>query len=219
MSDSDQVMRGYYRTRAPVYDRVYAYPERQADIAHLTEVLPPLFQNRRVLEVAAGTGFWTERIGAVAESVLATDITPETLAELSSRQLPTSVSTRVADAYRLSELGERFDGLFAGLWFSHVRIDQRCAFLDSIHSVLEPGARVVLLDNSRAQCERLPITYTDEHGNTFQDRETDDGETHRVLKNFPDEEALRGLVTDKAEDVTFHSLDHFWWFSYRLQTE
>ena len=114
---------------------------------------------------------------------------------------------------------ERFDGLFAGLWFSHVRIDQRCAFLDSIHSVLEPGARVVLLDNSRAQCERLPITYTDEHGNTFQDRETDDGETHRVLKNFPDEEALRGLVTDKAEDVTFHSLDHFWWFSYRLQTE
>ena len=218
MSDSDPMMRGYYRTRAPVYDRVYGYPERQADIAHLVEVLPPLFQNRRVVEVAAGTGFWTEKIAPVAESVLATDITPETLAELTRRNLPSSVSTRVADAYQLSGLGERFDGLFAGLWFSHVLIDQRRPFLDSAHSVLTPGAQVVLLDNSRAQCERLPITFTDEHGNTYQDRATDDGATHRVLKNFPDEKALRELVADVATDVRYHALDHYWWFSYRLQT-
>lgn len=52
MSESDQKMLEYYRTRAPVYDRVYAYPERQADIAHLAESLPPLFSGRQVLEVA-----------------------------------------------------------------------------------------------------------------------------------------------------------------------
>lgn len=216
MSESDRVMRDYYRARAPVYDRVYAYPERQADIAYLAENLPPLFQGRRVLEVAAGTGFWTEKIAATARSVLATDVTPETLAELSRRDLPESVSTRVADAYALSDLNERFDALFAGLWISHVLVGQRRAFIESVHAALEPGGVVVLLDNSIAQTERLPITYTDPEGNTYQDRETDNGDVHRVLKNFPDESSLRALVEPAATDVRYTSLEHFWLFSYRL---
>jgi demethylmenaquinone methyltransferase/2-methoxy-6-polyprenyl-1,4-benzoquinol methylase len=216
VSESDEIMRGYYRTRAPVYDRVYAYPERQADLARLTETLPPLFRDRRVLEVAAGTGFWTEKIAVWTRSVLATDVTPETLAELARRELPVTVTTSVADAYSLADLGERFDGLFAGLWFSHVPVSRRSAFFESIHSVLEPGAQVALVDNSRAQCERLPISHSDSEGNTYQDRETDDGEVHRVLKNFPDEATLRRLVEDLAAEVRYEALDHFWVFRYRL---
>ncbi len=210
-------MRDYYRTRAPVYDRVYAYPERQADLEQLSSLLPQLFAGLNVLEVAAGTGFWTERIAASAESVLATDVTPETLDELNARSMPATVRTRVADAFRLAELAEQFSGLFAGLWFSHVLISQRQAFFDSIHSVLEPGARVVFLDNSSAQCQRLPITFTDAEGNTYQDRATDDGESHRVLKNFPAEQELRDLVSGVAEDVRYQALEHFWLFSYRLR--
>ena len=216
MDDSDRVMRSYYRTRAPVYDRVYAYPERQPDIAYLSRTLPALFRGRRVLEVAAGTGFWTGKIAATAESVLATDITPETLRELSDRRLPQSVSTRIADAYALADIGQQFDGLFAGLWFSHVGISQRPAFVRSMHSTLEPGARIVLLDNSAAQCERLPITFTDSDGNTYQDRQTDDGRVHRLLKNFPDEGELRALVGERAEDVRYEALAHFWMFTYQL---
>jgi len=216
VSESNQVLRDYYRTRAPVYDRVYAYPERQADIATLTDMLPSLLRDCRVLEVAAGTGFWTERIASVAASVLATDVTSETLAELARRDLPETVSTCVADAYALSDLNQRFEGLFAGLWFSHVLISQRQAFFDSIHSVLAPGARVVLLDNSIAQCERLPISHRDSEGNTYQDRRTDDGEVHRVLKNFPDETALRSQVAGVGSDIQYQSLEHFWVFSYRL---
>jgi demethylmenaquinone methyltransferase/2-methoxy-6-polyprenyl-1,4-benzoquinol methylase len=210
-------MREYYRTRAPVYDRVYSYPERQADVAYLGEALPPLFAGRRVLEVAAGTGFWTGKIAATANAVLATDVAQETLAQLTRRGLPASVTTRLADAYALGELGERFDGLFAGLWFSHVLIARRQAFFDSIHSVLEPGAQVVLIDNSPAQCERLPITFTDADGNTFQDRRTDDGDVHRVLKNFPAEASLRMLVDRVAIEVRYEALEHFWVFSYRLR--
>jgi hypothetical protein len=50
----------YYRDRAAVYDAVYAKPERQADLSTLREVLPPLVAGRRVLEIAAGTGYWTD---------------------------------------------------------------------------------------------------------------------------------------------------------------
>ena len=45
----------YYQQRAPEYDEVYAKPERQADLAELRRLLPPLVAGRRVLEIAAGT--------------------------------------------------------------------------------------------------------------------------------------------------------------------
>ena len=50
----------YYRQRAAEYDEVYRKPERQADLARLRQLLPPLVAGKRVLEIAAGTGYWTE---------------------------------------------------------------------------------------------------------------------------------------------------------------
>ena len=70
-------LKRYYAARAAEYDRVYAKPERQADIARLRDILTDLLKGHRVLEVACGTGYWTEPVGRVAESVLATDINPE----------------------------------------------------------------------------------------------------------------------------------------------
>ena len=71
------------------------------------------------------------------------------------------------------------------------------------------------MDNSEAQCQRLPIVETDDAGNTFQDRTTDDGQTYRVLKNFPSESEL---LTDigAVQDTSYSLLEHFWCLSYRL---
>ena len=41
----------YYQRRAPEYDEVYAKPERQADLAELKRLIPPLVAGRRVLEI------------------------------------------------------------------------------------------------------------------------------------------------------------------------
>lgn len=52
----------YCAARTPEYDRIYQKPERQGDIAMVREMLPPLFAGKRVLEIACGTGFWTQFI-------------------------------------------------------------------------------------------------------------------------------------------------------------
>lgn len=217
-SDPDDVMRDYYRVRAPVYDRVYGYPERQADLDYLRSVLPPVFAGLDLLEVAAGTGYWTALFAGEANRVTATDVTPEAMALIAERGVPESVSSQAVDAYRLFDLGQRYSAAFAGLWISHVPVARRAEFFGSLHSVLEDGSPVVFIDNTIAQCERLPITHTDADGNTYQDRETDDGEVHRVLKNFPDEASLTALVSDCAEEVTFSALEHFWVFRYRYHS-
>ena len=39
-------------------------------------------------------------------------------------------------------------------------------FLQSLHQCLTPGATVLFMDNTPAQCDRLPLSHTDEVGNT-----------------------------------------------------
>jgi demethylmenaquinone methyltransferase/2-methoxy-6-polyprenyl-1,4-benzoquinol methylase len=96
------------------------------------------------------------------------------------------VEFRTVDAYTLAELGdETFDAAFAGCWWSHVPLQRLPAWLDTLHARLEPGARVVMLDNSFVQTSSTPITHSDAQGNTYQMRTLDDGSTHEVLKNFP----------------------------------
>ena len=53
-------MEAYYHERAPIDDAVYAYPERQPELRYLENYVGDAFANRRVLEVAAGTGYWTQ---------------------------------------------------------------------------------------------------------------------------------------------------------------
>ena len=228
MANTDQGMRDYYQARVPVYEQVYAYPERQADLRWLEAYVPEQLAGCNVLEVAAGTGYWTRQIAREAAAVTATDVNVAALELLREADLPDSVQTQVVDAYRLESLaptsakaldeatGAAFDAAFAGLWFSHVEIAQRGAFLDSLHSVLRPGSTVIFVDNSAAQCQRLPISHRDAAGNTYQDRQTVDGQTHRILKNFPAEEALRNLVEHVAVEVRFKALDNYWLFQYRL---
>jgi len=76
----------YYAQRAAEYDDVYRKPERQADLARLRELLPPLVAGRRVLEVAAGTGYWTRLLATTAAGITATDINAETLAIAAQRE-------------------------------------------------------------------------------------------------------------------------------------
>ena len=59
-------MRAYYAQRAAYYERVYFKPERQADLRAIEAALPAHFAQRRVLEVACGTGWWTPHGARVA---------------------------------------------------------------------------------------------------------------------------------------------------------
>lgn len=60
----------YYRRRAAEYEAIYAIPERQFDLARLREMIPAKLRGARVLEIACGTGYWTQLVAAVAAQAL-----------------------------------------------------------------------------------------------------------------------------------------------------
>ena len=210
-------MRDYYARRAAYYERVYFKPERQADLRVMEAALPGLFAGRRVLEIACGTGWWTPHGARDAASWLATDLNPETLAVARTKALPACVRLLTVDAYTLVELGDaRFDAAFAGCWWSHVPRQGLAAWLDTVHSRLEPGARVVMLDNSYVQTSSTPIARCDEAGNTYQNRSLDDGSAHEVLKNFPSREEAFVALGPRARNARWIDYTHYWLLSYEL---
>lgn len=220
MDASDREMKVYYASRASYYDAVYEKPERRDDIAFLKEHLPERLRGREVLEIACGTGYWSQHIAPGCLRYVATDGVAEPLEIARTRAGLSQADCFIADAYALPATLGQFYGAFAGLWFSHVPHERSTEFFGSLHARLQPGARVVLIDNSTVQCAEFPIVETDDQGNTYQQRPLRDGTTHRVLKNFPSRPQLEALAQGfGASRCEFRALDNFWYFEYDLPAQ
>ena len=204
----------YYRRRAGEYEAIYAKPERQADLLLLKTKIAEIFRNTRVLEVACGTGYWTTVISSAAKAVTATDLAEEPMRIARSKEYPRdNVRFCVSDAYGLEEDLGSFDAAFAGFWWSHVPRQRIAEFVASLHARLEPGARVLLLDNLYVDGNSTPVVEADAEGNTYQMRTLADGSRFRVLKNFPSAEELRAVL---SRQVAYTALQYYWLAEYRV---
>lgn len=201
----------YYAARAREYERVYDKPERQADLRALEATVGAWLAGREVVEIACGTGYWTQFIARAARRVVALDASPQTLEIARAKALPPGkVRFGVADAYALDPSLGVFDGAFAGFWWSHVPRDAQPAFLASLRARLSPGAVLVMLDNRYVPGSSTPVSRTDAQGNTYQLRRLEDGSAHEVLKNFPSPAELRGALRAFAEELELRELRHYW---------
>ena len=84
------------------------------------------------------------------------------------------------------------------------------------HAQLQPGARVVLMDNAFVEGDSTPISRTDAEGNGYQRRHLSDGSQHEVMKNFPTEAEFRPLLAGHAHEIRWQPLRYFWTLSYTL---
>jgi demethylmenaquinone methyltransferase/2-methoxy-6-polyprenyl-1,4-benzoquinol methylase len=211
-----QEMKSYYSQRAKEYEKVYDRPERQEDLKNLGLKLQDSLYGHRVLEVACGTGYWTQVIANSAQFILASDQSLETLEIARTKDLPQNRVTFVQDdAYTLKQANGNFTAGFAGFWWSHIPKSKIREFLTVLHSKILPGSRVVFVDNEFKEGNSTPFSRTDVEGNTYQTRELSDGSSYEVIKNFPTaqdfNEALKGL----AEDIVITRQNYFWILEYK----
>ena len=205
----------YYAKRAAEYERIYARPERQADLAALRKRIGAMFKGRRVLEIACGTGYWTEVIAPQAAEIVALDLNEEVLEIARAKKTPPGrVAYTKGSAYEIPDLGRRHDALFAGFWWSHVPLAKLDSFLENARNAVAPGALIAFLDNRYVEGSSTPVSRTDAEGNTYQSRRLDDGSAHEVLKNFPDEGELLRRASRAGWGANVELLDHYWLLSF-----
>ena len=213
-------MKRYYQERAAEYDEIYEIPMRQQDIRTLQADLSECFSQRDVLEIACGTGYWTQFISMSAASVHATDINQAVVDIARSRNYPAecNVSFYLDDAFRLDTVEKKFDGVFAGFWLSHVDKSQMTGFLQNMCSKLSADALVVFVDNRYVHEHSTTVHRYDENGNGYQLRKLKNGKEFEVVKNFPDLAYFESHLCEVAYDIEFIETEFFWKFSCRMKS-
>jgi len=205
--DLEQEQIAYYRARAPEYDdwffrrgRFDHGPERNAtwfaEVEQVRDEVRRLGQLGDVLEIAAGTGLWTQHLVDRATSVHCLDASPETL-EVNRERLgwaAARVTYELADVFRWAP-ARRYDTVFFGFWLSHVPAERFEGFWALVADALAPGGRVFLVDS-------LPSPTSAARGTTVQTggeqiRRLNDGRAFTIVKRFYDpadlERQLRAL--------------------------
>ena len=205
----------YYAQRAAEYERIYAKPERQADLAALKARIGRLVAGEKVLELACGTGYWTEVMAASAAQVTAIDVNEEVLQIARTKSYPANrVQIISGDCYAPPVAERGHDMLFAGFWWSHVPLEKLDLFLESNLPLIGPGGMIAFLDNIYVEGSSTPVSRRDGEGNTYQLRKLDNGSTHEVLKNFPSTSELIRRASRIGWGANVDLFQHYWLLTY-----
>ena len=180
---ADQV--DYYRRRAAEYDMT-AYGDVAAARVRIARLVAEMRPAGSVLEIACGTGLWTEALAEWADTVTAIDAAPEAVAIARDRVRSASVSFEVADVFSWDP-GTRFDVIFFSAWLSHVPASRFGQFWQLLGSLLAGNGRVLFIDEHVD--ERGKEAYVAGRDEVIE-RRLRDGSTFRVIKNFVDPEEL-----------------------------
>jgi demethylmenaquinone methyltransferase/2-methoxy-6-polyprenyl-1,4-benzoquinol methylase len=203
--------------RAVEFERDYERPSCQQDLARLREIISTLLEGRRILELACGTGYWTEFIARIGRTVLAVDVDQERL-QIAAARLRCFGNTAllVDDAFSLSNIDASscFDACLAAFWWSHVPRGHLPAFLDHLHAKLGRKAVIVFADERFVEGVSHPLARTDGEGNTYQRHVLGDGTEVEELRNFPQPADLKALLAGRSRGLTIHQLQHYWCMSY-----
>jgi demethylmenaquinone methyltransferase/2-methoxy-6-polyprenyl-1,4-benzoquinol methylase len=191
----------YYRARAAEYDQWYLRQGRYdrgpvlngrwfAQDREVFDRLNGFAPSGSILELACGTGIWTERLLPHAHELLAVDASPEVLAINRARLRSQKIEYIEADMFAWTP-PRQFDIAFFGFWLSHVPPDRFEGFWSLVRRALRPGGRFFFVDSryeptSTATDHRLP----DRAAATLT-RRLNDGREFQIYKIHYEAEALQ----------------------------
>ncbi len=145
---TDEVLAGqadYYRRRAVEYE-VTAYGDVVLARARIARLVAEMQPTGTVLEIACGTGLWTEALAGLADTVTAIDVAPEAVAIARDRVRSKNVRFEVVDAFSWTTAAH-FDVTFFAAWLSHVPMSRFEQFWQLLRGLLAEGGRVLFVDD------------------------------------------------------------------------
>jgi SAM-dependent methyltransferase len=222
--DRIEEMNRYYDKVAPLHDTFMGYTSNEAMeklLGPIIDWVEPLLRQKRVLEIACGTGNWTQVLSRRAGSVTAVDQSEAYLAIARTKEYARpNVTFLRADAYSLGCLEGTFDIAFAADWWSHIPRSCVAGFVQSLVPRVSPGGAIVLLDMLPSPSLDAMFSHYDEEGNSIHRRLFDDGTEFEVVKNFPDESDLRAAFEPYAARMSYREHDTLrrWVFTVHLES-
>ncbi len=156
---ADDSMRAYYAARAPEYDDWYLRRGRyshgviadaawNADLDSATQWLDALPISGEIVELAAGTGWWSPLLASKGQLWLY-DALEEPLDKARDRLLAHGLAAHIHVRDAWSEPERQVDALFCGFWISHAPRARLAEFLGICRRWLRDGGTLAFIDSRR----------------------------------------------------------------------
>ena len=229
---SDDILQqqiAYYRARAVEYDewfyRLNRYDHgdelnRQwvAEAQQVRDVLHALGRFGRILELAAGTGIWTQELASMADHVTAIDASEEVLKLNEAKLQAANVLYEQRDLFQWQP-DQQYDLVFFGFWLSHVPMTRAPEFLDKVFRATRPGGHIFLIDSRRqpgsTAANQSVITSDSDH----QTRRLNNGSEYKIIKIYYEPDVLTKLLSDAAFEPVVATTERFFIYGHASRTE
>jgi 2-polyprenyl-3-methyl-5-hydroxy-6-metoxy-1,4-benzoquinol methylase len=190
----------YYQARASEYDEWFLRQGRYdhgeehrrqwwGEVAQVQAALEVFAPTGDVLELASGTGWWTEQLVKSADQVTAVDAAAETIA-LNRERVGSGKVTYVQTDIFTWKPPHTFDMAFFSFWLSHVPPERFDDFWALVEEAVGPNGRVFFIDSRY----NPGATAVDNRLGTPQDtsvtRRLNDGRSFDIVKIFYDPDEL-----------------------------
>jgi len=144
-----------------------------------------MFAGKRVLEIACGTGFWTQTLAETAAHVTALDASAESLNLARSKGIPAAKVTFIkGDAISLEAITGTFGGIVMNFWISHLPRNTLPSYIGKISQLLEPGGVFFAADDVYLPGVGGMVISGPESDDSYKLRKLPGGSEHLVLKNY-----------------------------------
>jgi ubiquinone/menaquinone biosynthesis C-methylase UbiE len=211
----------YYRKWARDYEEIYhrTDPHRQEELEMIASAIQSSLRGRVIIDLACGTGWWDRILSETAKSIIGLDINNEVLEIAKGKKYKCPVKFMIGDAFQPHFSPGSFDGALATFWISHIPKKQLHQWIDTLHTLLQPGSRVFLADNMYIPNLTGPIIEKQGDENKYKHRILRDGSHHDVLKNYYSRDELVEIFSrhvpqfDKSNVFQGHC---FYWVDYQL---
>jgi demethylmenaquinone methyltransferase/2-methoxy-6-polyprenyl-1,4-benzoquinol methylase len=188
-------MVAYYAARAGEYDDWYLRRGRyahgpiedavwNAELDQATLWLDDLPLAGEIVELAAGTGWWSPLLASKGELSIY-DAAAEPLDRARDRLLAHRLRAHIHVRDAWAEPDRAVDAVFCGFWLSHIPEDRLTAFVGLIRRWLKPGGRFVFIDSLAdpgSGAVDQPLTPAAEAEAGIARRRIADGREFRVVK-------------------------------------
>ncbi|MBW1815519.1 MAG: class I SAM-dependent methyltransferase [Deltaproteobacteria bacterium] len=203
----------YYQARANEYDEWFLRQgryDRGPDINHrwFKESAKP---KGSILELACGTGLWTQLLMPFAAQITAVDSSKETIALNKVRLKNNRVQYHIANIFNF-EPEKKYDFIFFGFWLSHVPPEKFESFWDSIRSYLNPLGRVFFIDSLHAPASAAKDHQYPKKSQTIAKRRLNNGREYEIIKVFYEPEELENKLLDLGWDISVMKTKNYFLF-------
>lgn len=169
----------YYRARAGDYDESTASFDDA--FAPAKSMLKELGQFDHILELACGTGFWTETLLQMGRKVTALDAAPEMLEIARKRLGEDRITYQQADLFHW-EPAQEYDLVFFANWLSHVPPESLDEFLRNVRRAVRAGGHIAIVDQHAPSADDKNAAKAD----VYATRPLSDGREFTIVKAFYD---------------------------------